>query len=188
MHFHSAPLAGVYEIELARHEDERGFFARTWCTREFEAHGLPTVIVQSSLSHNTRKGTIRGMHFQWAPSREGKFVRCERGAVHDVLIDLRPASPTFLAHHAVTLESERANAVYIPPGLAHGFQTLVDDTRVLYMMTDFHAPELADGLCFDDPAFGIEWPLPVSVVSDRDRSWPRFDRERHVRRAAAVAQ
>jgi dTDP-4-dehydrorhamnose 3,5-epimerase len=183
MHFHATALAGVYQVELAPHPDERGFFARSWCTREFAEHGLPGQLVQSSLSHNTRKGTLRGMHFQWAPSQEGKLVRCERGAVFDVLIDLRPASATFLQNFAVELDSDRGNAVYIPPGIAHGFQTLADETRVIYMMTDFYAPELADGFRHDDPAFGIRWPLPVSVISERDRSWPVFDRESVLSRA-----
>jgi dTDP-4-dehydrorhamnose 3,5-epimerase len=183
MHFHATALAGVYQVELAPHSDERGFFARTWCTREFAEHGLPGQLVQSSLSHNKRKGTVRGMHFQWAPSQEGKLVRCERGAVFDVMIDMRPASATFLQHFAVELDSDRVNAVYIPPGIAHGFQTLADETRVIYMMTDFYAPELADGFRYDDPAFAIQWPLPVSVISERDRSYPDFDREQFLRRA-----
>lgn len=185
MYFHAAPLTGVYEIGLERREDERGFFARTWCAREFVAAGLPGNLVQSSLSHNARKGTLRGMHFQWAPSQEGKLVRCEHGAVHDVLLDLRPDSATFLTHFAIELDAERGNAVYIPPGIAHGFQTLADETRVIYSMTDFYAPDLADGVRFDDPAFGIRWPLQVSVISERDRTYPDFDRAHHVRRQSA---
>jgi dTDP-4-dehydrorhamnose 3,5-epimerase len=186
MRFQAASLTGVYEIELERHPDERGFFARTWCTRELAAHGLPENLVQSSLSHNARKGTVRGMHFQWAPSQEGKVVRCEHGAVHDVLIDLRPDSTTYLQHYAVQLEADRGNAVYIPPGIAHGFQTLVDYTRVIYLMTDFYAPELADGLRHDDPGFAIEWPLETTVISERDRAYPDFDRARHLRRATGA--
>jgi dTDP-4-dehydrorhamnose 3,5-epimerase len=177
MRFSATPLSGVFELELERHDDARGFFARTWCAREFGSQGLPDVMVQGSVSHNARKGTLRGMHFQRPPSSEGKLVRCERGAVHDVVVDLRPGSATFLGNFAVRLEADRGNALYIPPGLAHGFQTLQDDCRVTYMMTDYFAPELACGFRFDDPAFGIVWPLAVTVLSDRDRSYPDFDRD-----------
>lgn len=182
MQFKSTALPGVYEVLLQAHDDERGFFARTWCAREFAAQGLPERMVQSSVSYNRHKGTLRGLHFQWPPSQEGKLVRCEQGAVHDVALDLRPESPAFLEHIALDLVASACNAVYIPPGVAHGFQVLADETRVHYLMTDFHAPELADGVRFDDPAFEIAWPLPVSIISARDRHYPDFDRQAHVGR------
>jgi dTDP-4-dehydrorhamnose 3,5-epimerase len=182
VHFVATPLAGAFEVEPGRHEDERGSFARTWCAREFAALGLPDRMVQASVSSNVRRGTLRGLHFQWPPSREGKLVRCEYGSVHDVILDLRPDSDTFLRHHAVTLEGTRGNALYLPPGVAHGFQTLCDDARVAYLMTDFHAPELAAGVRFDDPAFGIAWPLAVTAISPRDRDCPDFDPVGHRRR------
>jgi dTDP-4-dehydrorhamnose 3,5-epimerase len=182
VYFRPTPLDGAVEVHLDRHEDARGYFARAWCVREFAANGLPVTLVQSSVSFNARKGTLRGMHFQWPPSREGKLVRCEAGAVWDVLVDLRPGSRSFLEHYALELDGERGNAVYIPPGFAHGFQTLSDDTRVLYVMTDFYDPGLGDGVSYDDVAFGIDWPLPVSVISPRDKDYPSFDRERYVRR------
>jgi dTDP-4-dehydrorhamnose 3,5-epimerase len=185
--FRDTAIPGVCEVRLQRNEDERGYFARTWCAREFAAHGLPEHWVQSSVSHNARQGTLRGLHFQWPPSSEAKLVRCEQGSVHDVVLDLRPGSPSFLEHFALVLESGRGNALFIPPGVAHGFQVLADTTRVLYLMSDFYAPELADGVRYDDPAFGIEWPLPVSVIAPRDRDCPDFDRAAHAARMAAAA-
>ena len=182
MLFRATRIAGAYEVDLDPHEDERGFFARTWCAREAAALGLPDRIVQASVSHNARRGTLRGLHFQWPPSREGKLVRCERGAVHDVLVDLRPDSASFLAHIALRLEAGPGNALYVPPGVAHGFQVLEDDTRVGYLMSDFHAPELAGGVRWDDPAFGVAWPLPVTVISPRDRDYPDFDADAHAAR------
>lgn len=181
MIFVATPLAGAYIVEPERNSDERGFFARTWCRQEFARHGLDIDIVQASISHNRRAGTLRGMHFAWPPSREGKLVRCERGAIFDVIIDLRPDSATFEKHCAVELTGDNHRALYIPPGCAHGFQTLVDDTDVLYMMTDFYEPNLADGVRFDDPAFGISWPLPVTVILERDRTYPDFHRQAFAR-------
>lgn len=175
-------LPGTFIVEPEIHADSRGSFARTWCADEFRSQGLSARVVQASLSRNSRKGTLRGMHFQWPPSREGKLVRCERGAVHDVVIDLRPDSDAFLRHLAVRLDADAENALYIAPGLAHGFQTLQDDTRVTYLMTDHFQPERSAGVRYDDPAFGIDWPLAVSVISDRDRDYPNFDREGHIRR------
>lgn len=182
MKFLPTALAGAFVVEPERNSDERGFFARTWCRREFAQNGIDVEILQSSVSHNRLAGTLRGMHFSWPPSNEGKLVRCERGAVYDVIIDLRPDSATFMKHIAVELTEENRCALYIPPGFAHGFQTLADDTEVLYMMTDFYRPELADGVRFDDPAFGIRWPRPVTVIVERDRNFPDFDREAHARR------
>ncbi|MBS0375253.1 MAG: dTDP-4-dehydrorhamnose 3,5-epimerase family protein [Proteobacteria bacterium] len=175
MIFTSTTIAGAWVVELDRKVDERGYFARVWCAEEFQAHGLPPVLRQGSVSQNARAGTLRGMHFQWPPSAEGKLVRCEAGSVHDVIVDLRPESATFQQHLAFDLEAAAGKALYIPPGCAHGFQTLQDDSRVLYLMTDVYAPELADGVRYDDPAFGIRWPLPVSMIAARDASYPDFD-------------
>jgi dTDP-4-dehydrorhamnose 3,5-epimerase len=172
--FVATELEGAYVVEPELHEDERGFFARTWSVDELASHGLVTDLSQCSISRNTHAGTLRGMHFQTAPHEEVKVVRCTTGAVYDVLVDLRQGSPTHAAWIAVELDAERANAVYIPRGFAHGFQTLVDGAEILYMISDPYAPEAAAGVRFDDPAFGIEWPLPVSVISDRDRAWADY--------------
>jgi dTDP-4-dehydrorhamnose 3,5-epimerase len=180
--FRETKLQGAYIIELERLEDERGFFARTWCRNEFAAHGIPVEIVQASISQNKRAGTVRGLHFSWPPSHEAKLVRCGRGKIHDVILDLRPDSESFGTHFAVTLDSKQANALFIPPGIAHGFQTLEDDCEVVYTMTDFYRPELAAGVRFDDPTFNIDWPLPVSLIVERDRTYPDFDSVEHALR------
>jgi dTDP-4-dehydrorhamnose 3,5-epimerase len=175
MLFESLQLAGAVLVRLDRHEDERGFFARTVCADEFRAHGLPHAFVQSSISWNRRRGTLRGMHFQWPPSHEGKLVRCVRGAICDVLLDLRPAQPTYLQHQAITLDAENRDAVFIPAGVAHGFQTLAEDTEVLYQMSDVHVPALAGGVRWNDVAFAIRWPLSGDIViAERDATWPDF--------------
>lgn len=176
MRFVETPLEGAWVIEIEPVEDVRGFFARLWCRDEFAAHGIAMEVMQVSVSHNAIAGTLRGMHYQRPPSREAKLVRCERGRVHDVIIDLRPDSPTFSAHFAVVLDSDRHNALYVPHGFAHGFQSLVPDSDVVYMMSDVHRPDLADGVRHDDPAFGIEWPMAVRCMVDRDRMYPDFDR------------
>lgn len=171
---------GIHQAFLARierHSDARGFFARTFCAQEFARAGLPTDAVQSSISFNSARGTLRGMHFQWPPSREGKLVRCVRGGVFDVLLDLRPESPTYLRHASVQLDDENRDAVFIPHGIAHGFQTLSDSTEVLYQMTDVFAPDLGAGVRWNDPAFGIAWPIGSGmVISERDANYPDFDR------------
>lgn len=182
-----APLAGAFVVEVEPHGDERGYFARTWCHDEFAAVGLDVQMVQASVSHNRQSGTLRGMHFQWPPSGEGKLIRCQAGAMHDVLLDLRPASATYLQHFAATLSAEAHNALYCPPGVAHGFQTLAPDTIVYYMMTDYYRPELYGGVRHDDPAFGIRWPLPVAAIHERDQGYPDFDRGRHAERFGAAA-
>jgi dTDP-4-dehydrorhamnose 3,5-epimerase len=177
MKFAPLGIAGAQLVQLEPHADERGSFARSYCEREFAAAGLPTQYVQSSLSVNARRGTLRGMHFQRPPSREGKLVRCVRGALHDVLLDLRPASPSYLQHLSVRLDDRVRDAVFIPHGVAHGFLTLADDTEVLYQMTDYYAPELAGGVRWNDPAFGIEWPDAGAItISERDAAYPSFDR------------
>jgi len=176
MQFDSLKLAGAVRVRMQRHADERGFFARSFCAREFRAHGLPTDFVQSSVSWNPRRGTVRGLHFQWPPSREGKLVRCLRGAIFDVLLDLRPGQPGFLEHCALELNQDNRDAVYIPAGMAHGFQTLSDDAEVLYQMSDFHAPELAAGVRWNDRAFSIPWPMTAGlVIAPRDAAYPDFD-------------
>ena len=185
MTFRELSIPGVFAIEVERENDERGYFGRIWCREEFAAHGMCVDMVQASVSHNRVAGTLRGMHFTWPPAREGKLVRCARGRVIDVLLDLRPDSPAFLRHIAVELDACLYNAAYIPPGVAHGFQTLIDDVHIIYMMTESYRAELADGVRWDDPAFGIRWPLQVSVMSERDRSYPDFDRTTHHRRFAA---
>jgi len=177
MLFEALELSGAALVKMERHCDERGFFARSVCVEEFHAHGLPGEFVQSSVSWNRRRGTVRGMHFQWPPSREGKLVRCLRGAIHDVLLDLRPAEPTYLRHRALRLDQDNRDAVFIPSGVAHGFQTLADDSEVLYQMTDVEAPALAAGVRWNDPAFGIPWPIASDIViAQRDATYPDFDR------------
>jgi dTDP-4-dehydrorhamnose 3,5-epimerase len=177
MRIEPLPLAGACTLGLEPHEDARGFFARIFCAREFAAAGLPTAFVQSSLSRNRRRGTVRGLHFQWPPSREAKLVRCVAGALHDVLLDLRPGSPTYLQSIGVLLDAVVGTALFIPHGVAHGFQTLADDTDVLYSMTDFQEPGLAAGFHWKDPAFGIDWPFTeAAAISERDRDAAAFDR------------
>jgi dTDP-4-dehydrorhamnose 3,5-epimerase len=177
MLFHPTRLDGVRTIELEPARDDRGFFARTFCVREFAAHGLETAYVQHSLSLTERAGSIRGMHWQRAPHAESKIVRCLRGAIFDVLVDVRPASPTYLAWEGYELSAENRLALYVPAGVAHGFQTLTANAEVSYQMSAFHAPEAAAGFRYDDPAFAIAWPLPPSDISQRDRAWPVFTPE-----------
>jgi dTDP-4-dehydrorhamnose 3,5-epimerase len=174
--FTSAPLAGAMLVDLERHDDERGFFARAWCRREFAAAGLDPELAQASISRNRRRGTLRGMHYQAAPHEEDKVVRCVRGALYDVIIDLRPASPTYTRHFGVELTAENGRALFIPKGFAHGFQTLVDDTDVLYQMSQFYAAEAARGVRWNDPAFAVEWPISSPILHPRDASYPDFRR------------
>lgn len=175
MVFKEMKLRGAYVIELEPLEDERGFFARTWCRREFEERGLNPGIVQCSISFNREGGTLRGMHYQVTPYEEAKLVRCTRGAIYDVIIDLRPDSPTFKEHVGVDLTAQNGKLLYVPEGSAHGFQTLEDETEVFYQISQFYMPDYARGVRWDDPAFGIPWPLEVRVISERDRSFPDFD-------------
>src|SRR5262249_3900890 len=172
--FTETRLEGAFVIEPEKLEDERGFFARTWCRREFEAHGLNPRLVQCSVSFNEKRGTLRGMHYQVAPHEEAKLVRCTKGAIYDVIVDLRPGSPTFKRHVAVVLTVENRTMLYIPEGCAHGFQTLEDKTEVVYQMSEFYAPECARGVRWDDPAFAIEWPSAERTIIERDRNYPNF--------------
>ncbi len=174
MIFTETPLQGAFLVELEPRTDARGFFARSFCQREFEENGLNPAVVQCNLSFNLKSGTLRGMHFQKEPASEAKLVRCVRGSIHDVLIDLRAQSPTYREHFAVELNSDNRRALFVPESFAHGFQTLADETEVEYQMSEFYAPQQAAGFRFDDPAFAIRWPLSVSVISEQDLSWPVF--------------
>jgi dTDP-4-dehydrorhamnose 3,5-epimerase len=167
--------------------DERGSFARTWCRKEFAEQGISVEMVQANVSLTREAGSLRGLHFSWPPSQEAKLVRCGQGRVFDVALDLRPDSPSFLSHTSAVLDSAAGNALFIPAGLAHGFQTLEDDCEILYLMSDYFRPDLADGVRFDDPSFGIDWPLAVTTILDRDRTYPDFDRAEHVARYASLA-
>jgi len=172
MRFIPTDLPGAWIIELEPLNDERGFFARTVCAREFAAHGLATEFVQCSISVNDRRGTLRGLHYQLPPASEAKLVRCTAGALLDVIVDLRPESPAYLRHLAVDLTARNRRALYVPKLFAHGLQTLEDNTEVLYQISEYYAPGQSTGLRFDDPKLGIQWPLPVTAVSAKDRNWP----------------
>ncbi len=174
MRFTPLRLAGAVLVAMEPHRDARGHFARSFCEAEFAAAGLPARWPQMNVSVNARAGTLRGMHFQRAPFEEPKLVRCVRGAIMDVVIDLRPASATFRQHVAVPLHAASGDALYVPPGFAHGFQALRDDTEVLYMMGASFEPAAQDGVRWDDPAFAIAWPLPMSAISPRDAGYPDF--------------
>lgn len=172
MIFEPTRLAGAYIIDLERREDERGFFARVWCGEEFARHDLETRVAQVNLSHNRLQGTLRGMHFQHPPHAETKLVRCVRGAIYDVIIDLRPSSPTYREWIGVELTADNRRALFVPEGFAHGFQTLVDDSDVMYQVSAPYSPGAEGGVRFDDPAFGISWPLPVTMITAKDQGWP----------------
>lgn len=172
MIFKPSPLAGAYLLDLMKIEDDRGFFARSYCKNEFDEVGLNSRIAQCNVSYNRNKGTLRGMHFQSEPFQEAKVVRCTRGVIWDVIIDLRIDSPTYLKWHGVELNAESHLALYVPEGFAHGFQTLVDDSEVLYMMSEFYQPNAARGVRWDDPAVAIDWPVPNPSMSQRDRDYP----------------
>ena len=176
MIFTETTLRGAYLIDLEPHKDARGFFARAFCQKEFEAHGLKPVIAQANLAFNHLKGTLRGMHFQSPPAAETKLVRCTRGAILDIIVDLRPESPTYLQNIAVELNGENGRALYVPERFAHGYQTLEDDTEVFYEMGNYYNPDDAAGLRFDDPKLGIQWPLPVASISEKDLAWPLLQR------------
>jgi dTDP-4-dehydrorhamnose 3,5-epimerase len=172
MRFEAMPLAGAWIVDIERVVDERGFFARSWCSEAFARHGLQASLTQCSVSFNRRRGTLRGMHYQAEPHPETKLVRCTRGAVWDVVIDLRPASPTYRRWHAVELNEENHRAVYVPAGFAHGFQTLSDGSEVFYQMSQPFVPESARGVRWNDPAFAIAWPESERVISARDSGYP----------------
>lgn len=171
MLFQETPLRGAYLIEIERIEDERGFFARAWCQREFEDHGLNSHVAQCNISYNKKRGTLRGMHYQLPPFAEDKLVRVTRGRIYDVIIDLHPDSDTFLRWFGVELSEENRFALYVPKGFAHGFETLTAETEVFYQMSEFYEPNHARGLRWDDPLVGITWPEPITAISERDRTY-----------------
>jgi dTDP-4-dehydrorhamnose 3,5-epimerase len=174
MLFTSTRLEGAFLIDVELKKDERGFFARTWCRHELAGKGLDTEVAQESISYNRLAGTLRGLHFQRSPHEENKIVRCTRGAIFDVIVDLRPHSFSYLQWQAFELTSENRRAVYIPKGVAHGFQALTEHCEVNYHISAFYAPDAASGYRYDDATFQITWPLPVTVISERDMSWPKF--------------
>ena len=177
MIFHEIEIPGAYLLEPERKEDRRGFFARTYCRDELEARELDPTVVQCNISVNKERGTVRGMHWQDEPWSEIKLVRCTYGSVWDVILDLRPESPTYLQHFGVELTQANRLALYIPKGVAHGFQALENDTEVFYQMSEFYHPEAARGVRWDDPAFSITWPLEVTVIAERDLDYPEWSEE-----------
>jgi dTDP-4-dehydrorhamnose 3,5-epimerase len=170
--FIETDLPGAYVVELEEKRDNRGFFARTFCVREFSEMGLTTRISQCNLSFNHRRGTVRGLHYQAEPAPEAKLIRCVAGAIHQVFVDMRPGSPTFLHHASVELSAANRRAIYLPGLFAAGLQTLADNSEVMYQVSEFHTPEAERGMRFDDPAIGISWPLPVADISAKDAAWP----------------
>lgn len=174
MIFIETELKDAYIIDIERREDPRGFFARTWCQQEFSAHNLTTMIAQANMSYNRQKGTLRGMHYQRPPYAETKLVRCTRGAIYDVIIDLRPDSPSYKRWIGVELTADNRRALFVPEGFAHGFQTLEDHSDVMYQVSQFYTPGAEGGIRYDDPAFGIEWPIEVAVISEKDAGWTDF--------------
>ncbi len=174
MKFVKTPLVDAFVIELEPMRDDRGFFARGWCTREFEERGLVSKIVQANVSYNKSTGTLRGMHYQVAPYEEAKLVRCTRGALYDVIIDLRPESATYGQWYGAELSAENRKMLYVPPGFAHGYQTLEDGTEAFYQVSEFYAPGAEQGIRYNDPKFAVEWPQAVQVISEKDASWPNY--------------
>jgi dTDP-4-dehydrorhamnose 3,5-epimerase len=171
MIFTETKLKGAYIIDLDRREDSRGFFARGFCQKEFEAHGLKSIIAQANIAFNLKKGTLRGMHFQYPPAPETKLVRCTRGAILDIIIDLRPESATYLQHISVELNEDNHRALYVPERFAHGYQALRDNTETSYQVGEFYAPTAESGLMYNDVRLGLEWPLPVAVISEKDQKF-----------------
>lgn len=172
MIFTETKLGASFIIDLELREDNRGFFARAFCQHEFEEHGLKPVIAQANIAFNRRKGSLRGMHFQSPPAAEAKLVRCTRGAILDVIVDLRPESPTYLDHISVELTADNHRALYVPERFAHGYQALEDATETSYQASEFYTPDAEGGLRYDDPDLDLTWPLPVTEMSDKDRAWP----------------
>lgn len=174
MLFEKTALEGGYIIDVKEIADDRGFFARAWCQHEFEEHGLTSKLAQANISFNRYKGTLRGLHYQASPHEEAKLVRCTKGGIFDVMVDLRPASSTYGKWVGVELTAENHRMLLVPEGFAHGFQTLQDDTEVFYQVSEFYTPDAEQGARYDDPTFEIAWPLEVSVISDKDASWPAY--------------
>jgi dTDP-4-dehydrorhamnose 3,5-epimerase len=179
MIFKATPLKDAYVVEIKKIEDERGFFARAWCQREFEEQGIELTWAQANLAYSHKKGTLRGLHFQVEPFAEAKLIRCVRGAIFDVIVDLRSDSHTFEQWFGVELTADNRKAIYVPPGFAHGYQSLLDDTEVFYPVSQFYTPGYERGIRWDDPAFAITWPLADNlIISDKDLSWPKYNRLR----------
>ena len=172
MHFTETNIAGAKTVDPTPHQDDRGRFMRAWCAKEFTENGINFVPVQANMGFSVRKGTTRGMHYQIAPALEAKLVRCTRGAIFDVVLDLRPSSPSFGKWFGTELNEQNGRMLYLPEGCGHGYQTLQDDTEMHYMASAYYTPEMARGVRFDDPAFQIRWPLDVTVISEQDRTWP----------------
>ena len=188
MIFTETKLKGAFIIDLDRKTDERGFFARAFCQKEFRDHGLKSVIAQANIASNARKGTLRGMHFQYPPAAESKLVRCTRGAILDIIVDLRPESPTYLEHISVELNEDNMTALYVPERFAHGYQALRDNTDTSYQVGEFYTPNAESGLRYDDPRLGLKWPLPVSVISPKDQAFrPLREIEDEVKRRMSLA-
>ncbi|MBD2359712.1 dTDP-4-dehydrorhamnose 3,5-epimerase [Anabaena sp. UHCC 0399] len=175
MIFTTTELKDAFIIDLEEKSDNRGFFARTFCAQEFAAHGLKPVVSQCNLSYNYQKGTLRGMHYQLKPAAETKLIRCIKGAIYDVIIDMRPESPTFLSHIGVELTSDNHRALYVPEMFAHGYQALTDDAEIVYQVGEFYTPGYERGLRYNDPFFNIDWPLEVTVISEKDANWPLLE-------------
>jgi dTDP-4-dehydrorhamnose 3,5-epimerase len=173
--FTETKLKDAFIIDLERREDARGFFARAFCQEEFKHHGLKPIIAQMNIAHNVKKGTIRGMHFQYHPAAETKLVRCTRGAILDIIVDLRPDSPTYLQHISVELNADNQRAVYVPERFGHGYQVLQDNTDTSYSVGEFYTPSAEGGLMYNDPRLGLSWPLPVTIVSEKDQKFARLD-------------
>ena len=187
MFFSETKLKGAFIIDLERREDSRGFFARAFCQNEFAAHGLKTVIAQANLAFNLRTGTVRGMHFQYPPAAESKLVRCTRGAILDIIVDLRPESPTYLQNISVELDEDNHRALYVPERFAHGYQALRDNTETSYQVGEFYTPATESGLLYNDPKLNLSWPLPVSVISDKDKVFkPLAECEDDVKRRMTI--
>jgi len=176
LHFTETGIAGAWVIDPSPHGDDRGRFMRAWCAREFAEHGLDFVPVQANMGFSVRKGTVRGMHFQGEPALEAKLVRCTRGTIFDVVLDLRPESLSYGKWYGVELSAENGRMLYVPQGCGHGYQTLEEGTEMYYMTSEFYTPSAVRGVRFDDPAFGIQWPLVPTVVSEQDRNWPLVER------------
>ena len=177
MIFTETTLKGAFVIDIERREDSRGFFARGFCQREFQAHGLKPTIAQGNIAFNHKKGTLRGMHFQFPPAAETKLVRCTRGAILDIIVDLRPESPTYFQHVAVELNEDNGRALYVPERFAHGYQVLRDKTETSYQVGEFYTPGAEGGLLHDDTRLGLRWPLPVEEISEKDRHWQTLDQQ-----------
>lgn len=187
MIFNETKLPGAFLITPEKIEDERGFFARAWCQEEFEAHGLTPRFVQFNLAGNKEGGTLRGLHYQAAPHREAKLVRCTKGAVYDVIVDLRPHAPTHRQWIGIRLTEQNHRMLYVPEGFAHGYQTLSSHAELFYAVTAFYDPEAERGVCYDDPAFDIEWPAEVERISEKDRQWAPYDADQQAEEQTAVS-